>query len=213
MNSSFAQLQQLKDSGELNIVNIISKMTPEELDAKGESGNTVLFPKVDWTQELDSIPDKGGWRIKYIGTSQEGAVGKIIIFPNSQWANAIWLRGQERFISRFGLTEEQKQVWLKSTYRQRHDIQALQLLKLVITTPHLLFLYLNFDTDWDAEQGKRWDAHNNICHQLTHSSRRGLSILTKMIYRAKCIDPDTMIAFNHYRNELRKKERARGNKG
>lgn len=213
MNSAFVQLQQLKDSGELNIVNIISKMTPEELDAKGESGNTVLFPKVDWTQELDSIPDKGGWRIKYIGTSQEGAVGKIIIFPNSQWANAIWLRGQERFISRFGLTEEQKQVWLKSTYRQRHDVQALQLLKLVITTPHLLFLYLNFDTDWDAEQGKRWDAHNNICHQLTHSSRRGLSILTKMIYRAKCIDPDTMIAFNHYRNELRKKERARGNKG
>lgn len=213
MNSAFAQLQQLKDSGELNIVNIISKMTPEELDAKGESGNTVLFPKVDWTQELDSIPDKGGWRIKYIGTSQEGAVGKIIIFPNSQWANAIWLRGQERFISRFGLTEEQKQVWLKSTYRQRHDVQALQLLKLVITTPHLLFLYLNFDTDWDAEQGKRWDAHNNICHQLTHSSRRGLSILTKMIYRAKCIDPDTMIAFNHYRNELRKKNGVRENKG
>ena len=213
MNSAFAQLQQLKDSGELNIVNIISKMTPEELDAKGESGNTVLFPKVDWTQELDSIPDKGGWRIKYIGTSQEGAVGKIIIFPNSQWANAIWLRGQERFISRFGLTEEQKQVWLKSTYRQRHDVQALQLLKLVITTPHLLFLYLNFDTDWDAEQGKRWDAHNNICHQLTHSSRRGLSILTKMIYRAKCIDPDTMIAFNRYRNELRKKNGVRENKG
>jgi hypothetical protein len=213
MNPAFAQLQQLKDSGELNIVNIISKMTPEELDAKGESGNTVLFPKVDWTQELDSIPDKGGWRIKYIGTSQEGAVGKIIIFPNSQWANAIWLRGQERFISRFGLTEEQKQVWLKSTYRQRHDVQALQLLKLVITTPHLLFLYLNFDTEWDAEQGKRWDAHNNICHQLTHSSRRGLSILTKMIYRVKCIDPDTMIAFNHYRNELRKKNGVRGNKG
>lgn len=213
MNSGFAQLQQLKDSGELNIVNIISKMVPEELDAKGESGNTVLFPKVDWTQELDSIPDKGGWRIKYIGTSQEGAVGKIIIFPNSQWANAIWLRGQERFISRFGLTEEQKQVWLKSTYRQRHDVQALQLLKLVITTPHLLFLYLNFDTDWDAEQGKRWDAHNNICHQLTHSSRRGLSILTKMIYRAKCIDPDTMIAFNHYRNELRKKNGGSRNKG
>ena len=213
MNSAFAQLQQLKDSGELNIVNIISKMTPEELDAKGESGNTVLFPKVDWAQELDSIPDKGGWRIKYIGTSQEGAVGKIIIFPNSQWANAIWLRGQERFISRFGLTEEQKQVWLKSTYRQRHDVQALQLLKLVITTPHLLFLYLNFDTDWDAEQGKRWDAHNNICHQLTHSSRRGLSILTKMIYRAKCIDPDTMIAFNHYRNELRKKNGGSRNKG
>ncbi len=210
MKSVYEQLKELKDSGELDVVNIISKLTPEELDAKGELGNTVLFPKVDWKQELDSIPDKGGWRIKYIGTSGENAVGKIIIFPNSQWANAIWLRGQEKFISRFGLTEAQKQVWLKSTYRQRHDVNALQLLKLVTTTPHLLFLYLNYDTDWDAEQGKRWDSHNNICHQLSHSSRRSLSILTKMIYRAKCIDEDTMLAFNQYRNELRKKEKTKG---
>lgn len=203
-----SQLQAAKESGELEKLtqNALQKallLTADELDEHGGTGNVVIASNVAWSPDMAVATPTNGWIIRYVGPKEEGRYGRLVLFPDSQWAETLWKKGQLAFISRFGLTDKQKEVWVTTEFRARHDQPALRLLANVLASPTLLHKYLSFNPKWSDEEAMRWDARENVRHRLYHGSRIALAMLTKIMYDNKTIDDAVIAELNKLRGELR----------
>jgi hypothetical protein len=208
-NSLKTQLQQAKDNGSLSgltqdAVMNVALLTADELDKRGEAGDVVIASNVKWSADMAIPPVQGGWAVRYVGPKEEGRYGRLVLFPDSQWADTLWKRGQLAFISRFGLTDKQNDVWMSSDFKARHDQPALRLLSTVLSTPSLLFKYLSYNFKWNEEEAMRWDAREGVRHRLYHGSRVALAALTKIMYDNKTIDSNVMHELNQLRAAARK---------
>lgn len=203
-----AQLQAAKDNGDLdnlaqNAFQKATQLTADELDARGSNGDVVIASNVKWSADLMTAITSNGWVIRYVGPKEEGRYGRLVLFPDSQWAETLWKKGQMVFIGRFGLTEKQMETWAASEFRARHDQPALRLLSSVLSSPTLLHKYLAFNPKWDEEEAMRWDARENVRHRLYHGSRIALATLVKIMYDNKTIDDAVIAELNRIRNANR----------
>lgn len=181
-------LGDLKDKGAFNTLERITKLTADDLDRLGGSGETTLASgyRFDNTVTLPTLP--GGWKVMYVGVREDGRYGKLILQPDSQWAQHLWEQGQKLFVSKYLDDPKHQDVWMKSRIRGRYDVKALERIAQVLNDPRLLALYLHFNTNCTSEEGMQWDARNDVRHHLHPLSRVALASLVQELVNSGVVD-------------------------
>lgn len=204
-------LGNLKDKGAFNALERIEKLTADELDRLGSLGETTLASgyRFDANVTLPTLP--GGWKVMYVGVREEGRYGKLILQPNSQWAQRLWEQGQTLFVSKYLSDPKHQEVWMKSKIRGRYDVKALEKVASVLADQRLLRLYLHFDFRMTQDEGMMWDARNEVRHHLHPLSRIALASIIQELVNAGVVDyPGEPRQANNPPPVPKKKKTARG---
>lgn len=143
--------------------------TADQLDTIGASGNTVLLANYVYSEPFQNIELAGGWIASFVGRTEVGAVGKILLIPKHEWTRVVWRKGQVDKAVAKGLTTEQANRWIESRVNQRH--RMFDLLLATINDKEAVAAYMAYDVNGDSNDSLRWSAHNSINDQLQHNRR------------------------------------------
>ncbi len=103
----------------------LAQLTVDELNTLGEQGETVLITDIsnDVRHELPLLP--GGWATRYVGATEDGATGKLVLIPTCRYTQQLWNDGQIKLAMRAGLSRTQAQAWFSADIRNKHELLPL----------------------------------------------------------------------------------------
>lgn len=103
----------------------LARLTVDELNARGESGHTVLITDISNDIRLDLPLLPGGWATRYVGATESGATGKLVLIPTCRYTQQLWNDGQIKLAQRAGLSRVQAQAWFSADIRNKHELLLL----------------------------------------------------------------------------------------
>lgn len=164
------------------LLSALAMLTPDELDNKGSSGDTILLDKYPYSEDMVIPEIAGGWKLSYMGPKKVGEHGQIILFPNHPWANGLWIKGQMSVGMAAGLSEAHAAIWVKSRIRHKHKF--LNSLAAALASEKKIQAYMEYRTSFSDDEYQRWSAHNSISDHLKPMVRQCLVDLIK-----ECLAP------------------------
>lgn len=158
----------------LKNIDELSNLSFDDLTELAAKGNTVLIERVSSDIQHNLPVIHGGWALRYVGPSSEDSFGKLVLVPNSSWAQGIWNSGQIVFAMSTGLTEAEAKAWFKADIRNKHDFLPLlnhvlhggrqELLDRYGHSDRNLLIrgYLDYRSDFTRSEYLEWSARTQI---------------------------------------------------
>lgn len=162
-------------------VALLTRLTADELDERGRTGNVILMDSVPCSQAKSLPKLAGGWIAKYVGMTSPGSTGRVVLLPAMEWNRKLWRQGQYAIATAAGLTGPQAVLWMSSSAKAKHDETVLARLVQVLANDRLRDAYLAYEPDGSYNDFLRWSARNDVVDELTASTRRAVVTLLREI--------------------------------
>lgn len=150
----------------------LAEITADELDKRGENGDTVLIEEIAFSNTLTMPKLQGGWGASFCGRFEEGCLGSVFLVPLHTYTRGMWEKGQIKNAIEAGLSPEHATNWIRSKAKYKHRL--LQRLVNLISDSEKQAGYAAYQRSFTTEEYQRWSARTGITDRLSPSLRMAL---------------------------------------
>lgn len=159
----------------------LSQLSADELDSRGEKGETLLVQNYPYREDLELPVLQGGWMCRFAGTKQPNETGSIVLLPNTIWTRKLWTKGQTVIAERAKLKGEQITRWINSENWLKHTL--LPILSEIITDQNKVKWFEDFDINFSSDDYYRWSSRSGIILNFSRYQRRHLVMLFDEVFK------------------------------
>lgn len=150
----------------------LAEITCDELDRRGEAGETILLQPYIFDSKIKLPKLQGGWAAAYCGRFMEGIEGAIYLVPIHKWTRTLWEKGQIKNGVKAGLSEQHAIAWINSKIRYKHRL--LERLVELINDADKRVGYSHYNRNFTNDEYQQWSARSGISDKLSPVLRSNL---------------------------------------